>query len=339
MTEYIDILAIETSCDETAAAVVRNGRLVEGSALYSQVDIHRDYGGVVPEIASRSHSEKLPYITAGALAQAKRDFSGVDVIAVTYGPGLVGALLTGVSYAKALAFCLDKPLVGVNHIAGHISANYITHRDLEPPFVCLVASGGHTQLVRVEDYCKFKLLGETRDDAAGEAFDKVARVLGLPYPGGSLLEKLAEEGDPVRYPMPQPFKRESHLDFSFSGIKTHVINMLHKYSQKNEEFSKADVAASFQRAAVASLLDNAFLAVKREGINKLVMAGGVCANGALRMAAERRAAKEGIKLYLPERAYCTDNAAMIGAAAYYAFKEGRTDGLELNADPSLELCT
>ncbi len=330
----IKILAIETSCDETAAAVVKNGREVISNVVYSQIDVHREYGGVVPEIASRNHIPKLPEVVEEALPGG---FDGVDVIAVTAGPGLLGALLTGVSYAKALAFALKKPLVAVNHIEGHISANFITHPDLKPPFLCLVVSGGHTQIVFIEDYCTYRMLGQTRDDAAGEAIDKAARVLGLPYPGGPHLEALARGGNREAYPMPISFRGEDHLDFSFSGPKTAVINMLHRMEQKGEAYSREDMAASFQASVIKMLADNTFEAARREGAKKIALAGGVSANGALREAFASRGKKSGARIYLPDPAYCTDNAAMIASAAYYRFARGERAGMDLNAHAVLPL--
>lgn len=328
------ILSIETSCDETAAALVRNGREVLGSAIYSQIPVHKEYGGVVPELASRNHVEKLPFVVDEALCKAGMKMEDVDALAVTQGPGLVGALLTGVAYAKALAFALKKPLIPVNHMDGHISAGYITHPDLKPPFLCLVASGGHTQIVRVVDYGEYELIGETRDDAAGEAFDKVARVLGLSYPGGPNISKLAKEGNADAFTLPRSFKGEAHFDFSFSGIKTAVINLVHNLEQKGGQIPKADVAASFQKAVVDVLTDNVFRAALLGGEKIIALAGGVCANAALRESVEQRAKKEGVQIYLPDLKYCTDNAAMIGAAAYYAMHKGAAK-LNLNADPAL----
>ena len=335
----VKILAIETSCDETAAAVVENGREVLSDCVYSQIDIHKKYGGVVPEIASRNHVVKLPYIVRDALLQAQCGFEEIDAVAVTCGPGLVGALLTGVSYAKALSYSIKKPLVAVNHIEGHICANYLTHRELQPPFICLVVSGGHTHIVEVQGDLRYKLLGRTRDDAAGEAFDKIARVLSLPYPGGPALEKLAENGDAKRYAFPKGFKNESHLDFTFSGLKTAVINTLHTMEMKGEAFSPNDVAASFQKSVVEVLTENTIEAAKRSGLKKIALAGGVSSNNALRKAFEELAQKEGFSLYLPEKKYCTDNAAMIASAAYFRFAAGQTADLRLNAVPSLELVT
>lgn len=323
------ILAIETSCDETAAAVMQ-GRKVISSAVYTQKE-HELYGGVVPEIASRNHVMKLPYIVDEAMQGAHMSFTDLDAVAVTDGPGLIGALLVGVSYAKGLSFYHKLPLIPVHHIEGHICSLFISHNTLEPPFLCLVVSGGHSHIVVVEDYGRYRLLGKTRDDAVGEAFDKTARVLGLGYPGGPKLEALAREGKPV-YQYPRGFKGETHLDFTFSGLKTAVINHIHNMEQKGEAYSKADVAASFQHEAVAFLADNTFEAAVRTGIKKIGIAGGVSANGALRAEFEARAEKLGLSLYLPELRYCTDNAAMIGCAA--AFSAAAADPLRLNANAS-----
>jgi len=331
------ILAIETSCDETSAAIVRNGRETLSCCIYSQIELHKKFGGVVPEIASRKHVTKLPYMVDEALTEAGLQFGEIDVFAVTCGPGLVGALLTGVSYAKALAYYEKKPLVAVNHIEGHISANYLTYPDLEPPFVCLVVSGGHTHIVHVKDYLSYEVLGLTRDDAAGEAFDKVARVLGLPYPGGPELEKLAKNGDAAKYSFPKGFKNETHLDFTFSGLKTAVINFMHTLDMKNEPYRKEDVAASFQKAVVEVLTENTFEAAKRQGMGRIALAGGVSANGTLRAAFLEQAKAGGIELFLPEIRYCTDNAAMIASAAYYRYLAGEKADLRLNAYPSLAL--
>lgn len=329
----IKILAIETSCDETAAAVVKNGREVLKNAVYSQIDIHKEYGGVVPEIASRNHVSKLPEVVDSVV----ENMDEIDAVAVTCGPGLAGALICGVAYAKALAYAAKKPLVAVNHIEGHISANFISYPELKPPFLCLVVSGGHTYIVCVEDYCKYKLMGETRDDAAGEAIDKVSRVLGLPYPGGPNLEKLAEGGDRFAFEMPRSFKKESHLDFSFSGPKTTVINMLHNMEQKGESFSKKDMAASFQHSIVSVLSDNTFEAARRTGAKKIAIAGGVSANKALREEFVSRGKEKGIEIYMPNLCYCTDNAAMIGSAAYFRYIKGERADMELNAYPMLTL--
>lgn len=328
------ILAIETSCDETGAAVVEDGRRILSNVLYSQIAIHQEFGGVVPEIASRNHLEKLPYMVGEALQKAELSLEEIDAIAVTQGPGLVGALLTGVAYAKGLAWAAGKPLIPVNHMEGHIAANYLTYQDLTPPFLCLIVSGGHTNIVMVRDYGEYEPMGATRDDAAGEAFDKVARVLGLPYPGGPNLSRLAEGGDDQRYAMPKSFRGESHLDFSFSGIKTAVINLLHGMEQRGEGYRREDVAASFERAVTENLMENTMEAVRRTGATKLVLAGGVSANRRLRRLAEERAAGH-CQLFLPEASLCTDNAAMIGAAAFYTMLRGRAGTLTMNADPSL----
>ena len=323
------ILAIETSCDETAVAVTR-GRKVIASAVYTQPE-HQRYGGVVPEIASRNHIMKLPYIVDEALHSAGMSFADIEAVAVTDGPGLIGALLVGVSYAKALAYALSLPLIPVHHIEGHICSLYISHPALEPPFLCLVVSGGHTHIAVVEDYGIYRLLGKTRDDAAGEAFDKTARALGLGYPGGPLLEKLAAQGNPI-YTYTRGFKGETHLDFTFSGLKTAVINQMHTMDQRGECYNKADIAASFQTEAISFLADNTFEAAAREGFDKIGIAGGVSSNGALRRAFAERAQQSGVTLYLPEPRYCTDNAAMIGCAA--AFASPSEAPLRLNADAS-----
>lgn len=326
------ILAIETSCDETAAAVTC-GRKVLSNAVYTQPD-HEKYGGVVPEIASRNHIMKIPYIVDEALRMADMSMRDIDAVAVTDGPGLVGALLVGVSYAKGIAYSLGIPLIPVHHIEGHICSLYISHKDLKPPFLCLVVSGGHSHIAVVEDYGKYRLLAKTRDDAVGEAFDKTARALGLGYPGGPKLEQLALEGKPV-YEYTRGFKGEDHLDFTFSGLKTAVINQMHNMDQKNEKYSKADIAASFQKEAIDFLADNTFEAASREGIDIIGIAGGVSSNGALRTQFEKRAKKKAIKLFLPEPKYCTDNAAMIGCAA--SFAKPALNPLKLNADPSKTL--
>lgn len=328
------ILAIETSCDETAAAVVQDGRKTLSDEIYSQVSIHAQYGGVVPEIASRNHTQKLPFMVDAALQKAALTIDDIDAIAVTAGPGLVGALLTGVAFAKGYAYANHKPLIAVNHIEGHICSNFLSHKQLVPPMICLIASGGHTHIVNVDSSGEYTLLGMTRDDAAGETFDKIARVLGLAYPGGPNLEILAKEGDADAYVFPVSFRGEKHLDFSFSGLKTSVINKLNQMEQKGESYNKADVAASFQKNVVNVLTTNTFKAVKREGLNTVCLAGGVSANGALRAAFAKKAKEMGVKLYLPDMIYCTDNAAMIGAAAY--FKQQKAQ-LTLNANPSLKL--
>lgn len=334
MEKDINILAIETSCDETACAIVKNGREVVSNVVYSQIDIHKVYGGVVPEIASRNHIPKLPEVTKEA---AGENLENIDAIAVTCGPGLAGALICGVSFAKALAYGAKKPLVAVNHIEGHISANYISSPELEPPFLCLIVSGGHTNIVYVSDYGVYETLGQTRDDAAGEAIDKVSRVLGLPYPGGPNLQRLAEGGNDKAFPMPRSFKGETHLDFSFSGPKTTVINMLHGFDQRGESYSAKDMAASFQRSVVDVLADNTFEGAKRKGTKKIALAGGVSANKVLREEFLKRGEKLGIEIYMPKLEYCTDNAAMIGSAAYYRYIKGERASLDLNAYPMLTL--
>ncbi|MEX1307493.1 MAG: tRNA (adenosine(37)-N6)-threonylcarbamoyltransferase complex transferase subunit TsaD [Eubacteriales bacterium] len=330
----MNILGIETSCDETAAAVVQDGRKTLSSEIYSQIDIHQAYGGVVPEIASRNHTKKLPIIVKTALENASMTMADIDAVAVTAGPGLVGALLTGVAFAKGFAYANDKPLFQVNHIEGHISSNFLSHADLTPPMICLIVSGGHSHIVKVTDYGQYTLLGMTQDDAAGEAFDKVARVLGLAYPGGPNLERLAKSGDANAYAFPVAYRGETHLNFSFSGLKTAVINKLHQMDQKGEDYNKADVAASFQKNVVTVLADNTFEAAKREKMDVIALAGGVSANGALRAAFEKRAKENGFRLYMPKMEYCTDNAAMIASAAY--FSQDVAD-LRLNANPSLKL--
>lgn len=332
----VNILAIETSCDETACAVVKNGREVLSDFLHTQIPVHELYGGVVPEIASRNHTEKLPYVVNATLKKAGLTFNDIDAYAVTYGPGLVGALLTGVSFAKALAYADNKPLIKVNHIEGHISADYITHKDLQPPFICLVVSGGHTNIIKVADYGKYTVLGSTRDDAAGEAFDKVARVLGLKYPGGPNLQRLAKNGDKNAFKLPRSFRGEDHLDFSFSGLKTAIINLIHNMEQKGEKYKKEDIAAAFQAEVADVLVTNTFKAAKREGLNKIAFAGGVSANEGLRELAYKRAEGK-FKLYMPELHFCTDNAAMIASAAYYRLFTDEPAPLTLNAEPSLKL--
>ena len=336
------ILAIETSCDETAAAVVENGRTVLSSAVYTQIPLHVPYGGVVPEIASRSHVQKIGSVVASALESAGLPLSELDAVAVTNGPGLVGALLVGLSYAKGLAYASGLPFLGVNHIASHIAANYLSYPELEPPFTCLVASGGHSHIIAVEDYDRYRLIGRTRDDAAGEAFDKVARVLGLPYPGGPNLEQLAQSGDPNRYRFHSAFNEGEGFDFSFSGIKTAVVNRLHTAEQVGEAIDRADLAASFQKTVVDILADKAVRAALAQvgaAGKKLALAGGVSANKILRAALETRASQAGIAFFCPVFAYCTDNAAMVGSAAYGKLMGGATDPLSLNAEPYLSIET
>ena len=333
----IVILAIESSCDETAAAVVKNGREVLSNIISSQIALHTLYGGVVPESASRKHIEKINQVIEEALKQANMTLDEIDAIGVTYGPGLVGALLVGVAEAKAIAYAAKKPLIGVHHIEGHISANYIENKDLEPPFACLVVSGGHTHLVVVEDYGKYKILGRTRDDAAGEAFDKVARAIGLGYPGGPKIDKLSKEGNPEAITFPRAHIAESVYDFSFSGLKSAVLNYLNGAKMKGEEIVAADVAASFQKAVTDVLVEHAMMAVKEYGFDKLAIAGGVASNSTLRREMELACEKNNVKFYHPSPILCTDNAAMIGAAAYYEYLAGTRHGLDLNAIPNLKL--
>lgn len=337
MEDTVYILAIESSCDETAAAVVRNGREVLSNVIYSQVPLHTLYGGVVPEIASRKHIEKINQVIEKALADAHLTLRDITAIAVTYGPGLVGALLVGVSAAKAISFATGIPLVGVHHINGHISANYIEHPELEPPFVCLVASGGHSHLVVVRDYGQYEILGITRDDAAGEAFDKVARAIGLGYPGGPKIDQLAKQGNPEAIPFPRAKVAENAYDFSFSGLKSAVLNYLNGCQMKGEEICQADVAASFQKAVVDVLVEHSLSAVQACGYGKFAIAGGVASNSALRAAFEQACAARGITFYHPSPILCTDNAAMIGAAGYYEYMRGVRHGLDLNAVPNLRL--
>ena len=330
------ILAIESSCDETAAAIIEDGRKIISSVIASQIDMHALYGGVVPEIASRMHVEALDPLCDQALEQAGMTMDDIDAVAVTYGPGLVGALLTGVAWAKAFAYARNLPLIPVNHIEGHVSANYLAHPDLEPPFICLVASGGHSHIVRVDDYGSYTILGGTTDDAAGEAFDKVARVLNIPYPGGPLLDKLAEEGDDRAYTFPKVVTPRPY-DFSFSGLKTAVINQAHNLRQQGEEIRAADFAASFRRAVVDSLSKKAVAACKDTGITRLALAGGVASNRLLRREIERRGKKAGLDVFMPPAILCTDNAAMIGSAAFYQLMKGSVASLDLNAIPALGL--
>ena len=331
------ILAIESSCDETAAAVVKNGREVLSNVIYTQIALHTQFGGVVPEIASRKHIEKINQVIEEALSQANVTLQDISAIAVTYGPGLVGALLVGVSAAKAISFATGIPLIGVHHISGHISANYIEHLELEPPFVCLVASGGHSHLVVVKDYGDYEIIGRTRDDAAGEAFDKVARAIGLGYPGGPKIDKLAREGNPNAIPFPRAKVAENEYDFSFSGLKSAVLNYLNSCQMKGEEVNRADVAASFQKAVIDVLVEHSLHAVKEFGFDKFAIAGGVASNSSLRAAFETECEKRGITFYHPSPALCTDNAAMIGAAGYYEYKKGVRHGYDLNAVPNLKL--
>ena len=335
--EEVKILAIESSCDETAAAVVVNGREVRSNVISSQIALHTLYGGVVPEIASRKHIEKINQVITQALEDADTTLEEIDAIGVTYGPGLVGALLVGVAEAKAIAYAAKKPLVGVHHIEGHICANYIENKELEPPFLCLVASGGHTHLVKVADYGKYEIIGRTRDDAAGEAFDKVARAIGLGYPGGPKIEKKAKEGNDKAIVFPKAKVAENPYDFSFSGLKSAVLNYINGCKMKRQEIYEADIAASFQKAVIDVLVEHAVHAAKEYRIDKFAIAGGVASNQTLREAMEKACKERGIQFYHPSPIFCTDNAAMIGSAAYYEYLQGRRDGWDLNAVPNLKL--
>ncbi|MCR4897328.1 MAG: tRNA (adenosine(37)-N6)-threonylcarbamoyltransferase complex transferase subunit TsaD [Lachnospiraceae bacterium] len=331
------VLGIESSCDETAASVVRGGREVLSNVIYSQIDLHTLYGGVVPEIASRKHIEKINQVIRQALAEAQITLSDLDGIAVTYGPGLVGALLVGVAEAKAIAYASDLPLVGVHHIEGHICANYIEHPDLEPPFLCLVASGGHSHLVMVRDYGSYEIIARTHDDAAGEAFDKVARAIGLGYPGGPKIDRAAREGDSHAIEFPRGKVEGSPYDFSFSGLKSAVLNYLNGCRMKGEDFSQADVAASFQKAVVDVLTEHSVEAARDLGVKTFAIAGGVASNSWLRSALQEACDREGIRFVHPSPVYCTDNAAMIGVAGYYEFRAGYRSGTDLNAVPGLKI--
>lgn len=337
MSKDVYILGIESSCDETAAAVVKNGRDVLSNVISSQIDLHTLYGGVVPEIASRKHIEKINQVIEKALSDAGVELHDLDAIAVTYGPGLVGALLVGVAEAKAISFASKIPLVGVHHIEGHISANYIEHRDLEPPFLSLVVSGGHSHLVKVVDYGKYEILGKTRDDAAGEAFDKVARAIGLGYPGGPKIDKVSKEGNENAIKFPRAKVNESVYDFSFSGLKSAVLNYLNSCEMKGEEIVVADVAASFQKAVTDVLVEHTIDAAKKYGFKEVAMAGGVASNSALRNAMKAACDRNSIKLYYPSPIFCTDNAAMIGVAGYYEYINGVRSDYTLNAVPNLKL--
>lgn len=335
--EEILILAIESSCDETAAAVVRNGREVLSNVIYSQIALHTEFGGVVPEIASRKHIEKINQVIEQALFEAGARLRDITAIAVTYGPGLVGALLVGVSAAKAISFATGIPLVGVHHIEGHISANFIENKELEPPFVCLVVSGGHSHLVVVKDYGEYEIIGRTRDDAAGEAFDKVARAIGLGYPGGPKIDKVSKEGNPDAIHFPRAKVVGSEYDFSFSGLKSAVLNYLNSCEMKGEMINTANVAASFQKAVVEVLVGHSMEAVKKYGYDKFAIAGGVASNSSLREAFAQACTKSGVAFYYPSPVFCTDNAAMIGVAGYYEFQKGVRHGYDLNAIPNLKL--
>ena len=331
------LLAIESSCDETAAAVVQDGRVVLSSVVDSQVQEHRAYGGVVPEIASRRHVEHIDPVVSAALAEAGVALPELDAVAVTAAPGLIGALLVGVNYAKGLAFATQKPLVPVHHLRGHIAANYLAHPDLEPPFLCLVVSGGHSHIVEVLGYTHFRVIGRTRDDAAGEAFDKAARAMGLPYPGGVYIDREAQTGDPAAYPLPRPRVEGSPYDYSFSGLKTAVINLVHKAAQRGEAIRVPDLAASFQHTVAEILVERFLLAADALGHKVLAAAGGVCANSGLRARLEQACRESGRTLYLPPLSLCGDNAAMIGAQAYYEYQAGHLADLSLNAQATLSI--
>ena len=331
------ILAIESSCDETSAAVVKDGREVLSNIIASQIDTHTKYGGVVPEVASRMHIEVVDAVVKSALEEANMSLEQIDAIGVTYGPGLVGALLVGLQYAKGLSLASKKPLVGVNHIEGHICANYIQHMELKPPFVSLVVSGGHTFIVHVKDYGKYEVIGQTRDDAAGEAFDKVARAIGLGYPGGPKIDKISKEGNENAIEFPRAKFHDDTLDFSFSGLKSAVLNYINTCKMKDIEINVADVAASFQKAVIDVLKENVFLTCERKKVDKIAIAGGVASNSTLREELIKEGKKKGVEILFPARILCTDNAAMIGSAAYYEFMRGNIANLDLNAKPNLKL--
>ena len=335
--EDVYILAIESSCDETAAAVVKNGREVLSNVISSQIALHTVYGGVVPEIASRKHIEKINQVIEEALADAGMTLDEMTAVGVTYGPGLVGALLVGVSAAKAIAYAKKLPLIGVHHIEGHVSANFIENPELEPPFLCLIVSGGHTHLVIMKDYGEFEIIGRTRDDAAGEAFDKVARAIGLGYPGGPKIDRAAREGNPHAMEFPRARIEGAPYDFSFSGLKSAVLNYLNREKMAGREVSRNDLAASFQNAVVDVLVSRTVLAAEDYGIRDVVIAGGVASNSALRSAMKEACGRKGFRFYEPSPILCTDNAAMIGAAAYYEYQKGRRSGWDLNAVPNLKL--
>ena len=331
------ILAIESSCDETAAAVVVNGREVLSNVISSQIDIHTKFGGVVPEVASRKHIEAINIVVSQALEEAGVTLDDIDAVGVTYGPGLVGALLVGLQYAKGLAYSLNVPLIGVNHIEGHICANFIQHKDLKPPFVCLVVSGGHTFIVHMKDYGEFEIIGETRDDAAGEAFDKVARAIGLGYPGGPKIDKISKQGNENAMKFPKANFHDNSLDFSFSGVKSAVLNYINKMNMTGEEINTADVAASFQKAVVDVLTENVIKTCTRRDVHKIAIAGGVASNSKLRESLTEAGKKRGIEVLFPAPILCTDNAAMIGSAAYFELLKENVAPLDINAKPNLRL--
>ena len=331
------ILAIESSCDETAAAVVEDGRRVISSVVASQVEEHKLYGGVVPEIASRRHAEAIVPVVKGSLEQAELTLKDIDAIAVTYAPGLIGALLVGVNFAKGLSLSTGLPLVPTHHLRSHIASNYISNQELKPPFLCLVVSGGHSHIVMVEDYTKMRIIGKTRDDAAGEAFDKAARTMGMPYPGGIALDRVAEDGNPFAFKLPRPTVSGSPYDFSFSGLKTAVINLIHNSAQKGIELNKADVCASFRYAVVDCLTTNFLKAAQDLRVDKLVIAGGVSANRLLRSTLDEECKKRGFAFYMPEKSLCGDNAAMVGSQGYYEFLSGKIAGADLNAFATMSI--
>lgn len=331
------ILGIESSCDETAAAVVEDGRKVLSSVVATQVMEHRQYGGVVPEIASRRHAENIVPVVRKTLSDCNLTLDDIDAIAVTYAPGLIGALLVGVNFAKGLSLASGKPLVPTHHLRSHIASNYISNQELKPPFLCLVVSGGHSHIVMVEDYTKMKILGRTRDDAAGEAFDKAARTMGMPYPGGIELDKVAENGNPLAFKLPRPVVHDAPYDFSFSGLKTAVINLIHNASQKGEELNKADICASFRYAVVDCLTTNFLKAAEDYKVNKLVIAGGVSANSLLRSTLQNECKQRGYEFYMPDKSLCGDNAAMVGSQGYYEFLSGNTADSSLNAFATMSI--
>ena len=331
------ILAIESSCDETAAAVVEDGRKVLSSVVASQVEEHKLYGGVVPEIASRRHAEAIVPVVRQSLEEADVILENIDAIAVTYAPGLIGALLVGVNFAKGLSLSTGIPLVPTHHLRSHIASNYISNQELKPPFLCLVVSGGHSHIVMVEDYTKMKIIGKTRDDAAGEAFDKAARTMGMSYPGGIELDKVAENGNPLAFKLPRPVVHDAPYDFSFSGLKTAVINLIHNSAQKGVEISKPDVCASFRFAVVDCLTTNFLTAAEDYNVNKLVIAGGVSANSLLRKTLQDECAKRGYAFYMPDKSLCGDNAAMVGSQGYYEFLSGNVAGTDLNAFATMSI--
>ena len=333
----INLLAIETSCDETSVAILKNGREVLANMISSQIETHKLYGGVVPEIASRLHLEAINQMLELALEEAQMTFEDLEAIAVTKGPGLVGSLLVGISAAKALSFALDIPLIGVNHMEGHIASNYIEHKNLKPPFISLVVSGGHTYLLEVKDYLEIEIIGQTFDDAAGESFDKVARSLDLPYPGGPEIDRIAKKGNSKAFNFPRAMMEEGNYNFSFSGLKTAVLNTLNSMKMKEEEIIQEDIAASFQEAVVDVLVEKSFRLLKERNGDQLAVAGGVAANSHLKERITERAKKEGIKTYFPSNILCTDNAAMIGSAGYFQYMNGKRSGLDLKVDPNLPL--